>query len=207
MTSSRAFRALLVLFVVSVGAVIGIGFFALGSSDDELRGSHAEPPRSVESFRLSDTSGQETGFAAAPNGITLTFFGFTHCPDVCPTTLSDVRTALQSVDSNADRVKVAMVTIDPARDSAEVLNQYVGQFFDAGSGIGLRTDDQQRLREVARGFGAAYDVKPAAIPGGEPEVEHSAWLYAVDDTGHIQAQWAFGTPAADIAHDLRILLR
>jgi protein SCO1/2 len=206
MTSSRGFRALLVLFAVAIGAVIGIGAFAMSSTDETLRGVAADPPRDVSTARLTDVDGQEVDFTPAAGEVNLTFFGFTHCPDICPTTLSDVRTALSNLGSKADRVKVSMVSVDPERDTAAALGDYVGRFFDKDTGSGVRTDDAQRLTDVAKTFGASYEVKPPAASGGDPEVVHTAWLYAVDDTGHIAAQWSFGTPPKDIEHDLRILL-
>lgn len=208
MTSVRVLRVLVPLFVLAIGAVIGIGLFAVSSPDDDkLRGTTGSPPRDVSTLRMPNADGQETGFTPRDGELTLAFFGFTHCPDICPTTLSDTRAALKSIGSEkADRVKVAMISIDPARDSAPVLASYVQQFFDKDSSLALRTDDQQRLQEVTKAFGAAYEIKPAAKAGGEPEVVHSPWLYAVDDTGRIHTQWSFGTPSADIAHDLRILL-
>jgi protein SCO1/2 len=206
MTSSRAFRALLVLFAIAVGVTAGIGIFAANTSDDTLRGMAANPPRDVSSARLTNGAGQEVDFIPSSGGINLTFFGFTHCPDVCPTTLSDVRAALSDLGSKSDRVTVSMVTVDPQRDSAPVLSDYVGQFFDRNKASGLRTDDAQRLGDVAKTFGASYEVRPAASAGAQPVVEHTAWLYAVDDTGHIAAQWSWGTPPSDIEHDLRVLL-
>jgi protein SCO1/2 len=206
MKSSPAFRALLILFAVALGSVLGIGLFAMNSSDKSLRGAASDPPRDVSELHMTDVDGRDERFVPPPGNVMLTFFGFTHCPDVCPTTMSDIRTAINAMGAKGSRVKMSMVSVDPARDSAPVLGSYVAQFFDKNAGSGFRTDDQAHLQQVARAFGASYEVHPPAAAGDEPEVMHTAWLYAVDDTGHIRAQWSFGTPTADIVHDLKILL-
>ena len=135
--------------------------------------------------------------------VQLVYFGYTACPDICPTTLSDLRNALKSIGKTAaGHVRVAMATIDPRRDSSVVLSGYLQSFF--GDGVALRTDDDSQLQAAATAFGATYEAK---YPNqGEPQVSHSTYLYAVDHTGHVVVAWPFGTTAADMAHDLELLL-
>jgi protein SCO1 len=206
MGSSRFFRTIVSLFAIAVAAVIGVGIFTLTQSDDSLRGATGAPPRDVSNVRMTDVNGSEISFTPTKGNVTLAYFGYTSCPDVCPTTLSDIRTAMSTLGTKSNRVKVDMVTIDPTRDSGPVLHDYLGRFFPEGTGIALRTDDETKLHQVATSFGASYQVTPATKAGDQPDVLHSSWLYAVDDTGHIVAQWSFGTPSKDIAHDLKVLL-
>ncbi len=139
----------------------------------------------------------------APDGsYLLVYFGYTSCPDVCPTTMADVRSALSQVDDAADRFTVAMITIDPDRDTVEEVDRYVKVFFPTG--IALRTGDAEVLREVADGFGADYDVETTET--GEILVSHTAFLYAVDTEGRIRLQWPFGATPDDMAHDFQILI-
>ena len=93
------------------------------------------------------------------------YFGFTNCPDVCPTTMTDLRTALDGMGDDADRVDVAMVTVDPARDT-DVLTGYVQSYVDDAHAVA--TDDDADLRRVAESFGVAYEVMTA--PDGTIEV-------------------------------------
>ena len=206
MVNSRSFRFLLTLFGAALVIVVTLGVYTLFfMPDTELRGSRSVPPRDVSSVRMTDVENKEVSFTPAAGNLTLTFFGFTHCPDVCPTTLSDVRTALNEIGtSKAERVKVAMVSVDPARDTPAALTEYMTKFFQAQKAIPVRTDDQNLLTAGANAFGALYKVTPAE--GVVEDVSHTSWLYAVDDTGRIATQWQFGTPASDIAHDLKILL-
>ena len=149
----------------------------------------------------SDGSTTEFAFRADDGGLLLVYFGYTSCPDVCPTTLSDVRLALGDLGGDADRVDLAMVTIDPEVDTAEVLTGYVRSFVPEASAV--RTDDDPELREVATAFGADYGVED---PDGAHEVYHTGSLYAVDSSGQLVLTWPFGVAADDLGADVRRLL-
>lgn len=161
--------------------------------------------RDVSGTGLPDgtASGAPVAFAADPGGVRLVYFGYTACPDVCPTTLADIRTALAKL-SAADRARVSlvMVTIDPARDRPDVLTRYVTSFVPGAHAA--QTDDQLALRAVAERFGADYGVETAA--DGTIEVVHTAFVYLVDAEGHVRVTWPFGTNAPDMRHDLTKLL-
>lgn len=179
---------------------------ACGSDEvgGEIRGIQRTPQPDVGQTSLPDVSaaGVELPFVAPEGGLLLVYFGYTHCPDVCPTTLADVRSALGDLGDDADRVDLAMATIDPDRDTSDVLTPYVQSFVpDAHA---LRTTDDDQLRAAADLFGVTYDV--AEGDDGEVEVTHSGFLYAVDEQGRLVVSWAFGTPAEDVAHDLELLL-
>jgi protein SCO1/2 len=136
----------------------------------------------------------------------LAFFGFTFCPDVCPTTLADLRLALAELKpSERDRVEMAIVTVDPKRDTAKALNRYVGHFFPEESFAAFRTDDPDRLARVEEQFGAAHELgKPKA--DGSYDVAHTAQVYGIDDRGVVRVEWPFGTAFEAIAADTRLLL-
>jgi protein SCO1/2 len=176
-----------------------------GSGDPETYSGYVvDPPVKVDTVSLpvADGSG-EFAMVAPPGGLEVIYFGYTFCPDVCPTTMADVRKAMAELPAaEAERVGVAMVTIDPARDTAEVLDGYVSNFVD--DGVALRTDDDAALRAATDAFGANYDVTTNA--DGEVEVAHTGELYAVDDTGTVVMQWPFGTSYESLARDLRSLL-
>jgi len=169
-----------------------------------LRGMTRTEPTSVADVSMPDASqgGEEFSFVAADGGLLVVYFGYTSCPDVCPTTLADARTAIAALGADAARIDVAMVTIDPARDTPEVLTGYVQAFIDGAHA--LATTDDAVLRAAADAFGADYRIEDG--DGGEPLVEHSGFLYVVDDKGGLLLAWPYGQSAEDMTHDLALLL-
>lgn len=170
----------------------------------ELTGFRREPPPEVGALSLPDLTADDADFAfrAEPGGLLLVYFGYTNCPDFCPTTLSDLRLATRRMDAtDADLIDVAMVTVDPDRD-VPVLVDYITSFFPDGHA--LATDDDDRLAAAAAPFGASYDV--STTTDGEIEVAHTTFLYAVDDAGELVLTWQFGTQIDDLAFDLTTLL-
>jgi protein SCO1 len=168
-----------------------------------ISGLQLDPPPTVGTLSLPDASAGDAPFTfkAAPGKLLITYFGYTSCPDVCPTTLSEVKKALAKIGDKAADVDLAMITIDPSRDSGELLTKYV-QTFVKGSHA-LRTEDDTQLQAVAKGFGAAYSVTKDAA--GEEQVTHSGNLYVVDPNGTVILEWPFGLKAPAIADDLETL--
>jgi len=163
------------------------------------------PEPYVGDVSLPDASDGERDFLtiAEENEILVVYFGYTQCPDICPTTMSDLRKAVEDLGRDGDRVDVAFITVDPERDTPEHITGYVQSFFDDGHA--LRTEDVARLEKAVLSYGAAFSITTDA--DGTVEVGHSALLYAVDSTGHILVQWPFGTLPEDMTNDLKILLR
>jgi len=164
------------------------------------------PAPDVGALSLPESTGGGADFAfrAEPGHLLLLYFGYTGCPDICPTSLSDIRSALRQIgEDRAARVDVAFATVDPNRDNDSVMTAYIHAFF--ADGHGLRTDDPERLATVAAPLGVSYDVSTNA--DGYVEVIHSAWIYAIDDQGLLRLMWPFGTEPEDIAADLKYLLR
>jgi len=168
--------------------------------------SAGESPGSVAALALPEVHpGRPDAmfhFRAAPGHVLFVYFGYTSCPDVCPTTLSDLRRALRALGDAAGRVDVAFVTVDPARDVPRVLDPYLASFVRGGHP--LRPRSRRELAPVQEAFGASSSVTRAK--DGTIEVSHSATSYAVDGRGRIVAAWPFGTTPATMTADLRGLL-
>jgi len=173
--------------------------------DATLSGFVENPVRDVGAQALPDAAtGADTAFVADTDGMLLVFFGYTSCPDVCPTTLSDLVKTLRRLDpQQVARLDVVMVTVDPDRDSADLLAGYVTHF--GADWHALRTDDRALLDEVVEAFGAVYQYG-TATPDGGYEVAHSAFVYGVDDTGHVVVEWPSGMAPESVARDLDLLL-
>jgi protein SCO1/2 len=135
----------------------------------------------------------------------LMYFGYTSCPDVCPTTMADVRSALEALGPDAERVSVAMATVDPERDTAEVLDGYLRFFVPERSHV-LRTEDFGQLHEAEQVFGASSALTPEADGEGY-DVEHTGTLYVIDGEGRLVLEWPFGSVNFEqITDDLRQVL-
>lgn len=161
------------------------------------------PPPEVATVHLPDvTSGTDFVFRAGPEELLVVYWGYTSCPDICPTTMADLRRAVVDLGDDADRIDVAVVTVDPERDTPDVLTAYVRAFFPDGSAV--RTEDPAVLAAAAEPFGAAYEV--STNDEGYVEVVHTAFLYAIDDRGLIRLTWPFGIESEDIHRDLVSLL-
>jgi protein SCO1/2 len=141
-------------------------------------------------------------FRPQPGHVLFVFFGYVSCPDICPTTLSDLRKALKLLGPDASRVDLALVTVDAERDTAEVLAPYVESY--VAGGHGLRPATQAELASAERAFGATSAVTRA--PNGKIEVSHTADSYLVDDSGRVALVWDYGTGPAYLAGDLRHFL-
>lgn len=188
-----------------VGALVLVATACGGSASHEVGGWVRQPLPVVDAVALPDvTAGNAPfDFRAPPGEVLLVYFGFTFCPDVCPTTLSDLQAALGMLGEDAQRVEVAFVTVDPGRDEGEKLTDYIG-FFTDGRGHALRTEDPDVLAAAAEPFGVEYAV--TTNDEGEIEVGHTASLFAVDDRGRLLLTWPFGVQPEVLAADLEWLL-
>ncbi len=155
-----------------------------------------DPPRAAPALRLADQNGRPFDLASLRGRPVLVFFGYTHCPDVCPTTLADVRDALKLVGSP---VGVVFVTIDPARDDAATLGTYLG-YYDAGF-IGL-TGTEEAIHAAATGWGVSYQRLDSGSSGGYA-MAHTADIFLVDASGTLRHHIFFGAGPELIADRIR----
>jgi protein SCO1/2 len=156
----------------------------------------------IRGLELTDHSGRKRTLAEFKGKVVVIAFGFTSCPDVCPTTLAEFAAVLRTLGGDAQRVQVLFMTLDPERDTAQVLSAYVPAFHP--SFIGLRGSAVQ-TREVAREFRVFYR-KVGTGTAGSYTIDHSTHSYVFGPDGRLRLFLRMGAPAADIAHDLRLLL-
>ena len=190
------------------GLAIAIALLAAacGRGDEQadvLSGVVRDPLPSMSSETLPSLSepGEQVAFRADPGELQVVYFGFTNCPDVCPTTMADLTVALRKLGDDADKVDVVMVTIDPDRD-LDVLDRYVTSFVPTATAAG--TSDDELLRTIAEPFGANWEVR--TLDDGTVEVDHSPFLYAINDAGELVISWQFGATSDDMSSDMSILL-
>lgn len=161
-------------------------------------GTQLPKPRELSGFRLVDASGAEVTPGTLRGHPTLVFFGFTHCPDVCPTTLALL--AMVQKQAAIPGLKVALVTVDPERDTPEQMGRYVASF--GGDFIGL-TGTPPEIVNVTRSFGVAF--ARVDLPGGGYTMDHSATVFALDAGGRIVAVFTPPLSVPKMSRDLQRL--
>ena len=153
-------------------------------------------------LRLTGHDGKPRAAADFRGKVVVVAFGFTHCPDVCPTTLADLATAVKQLGADARDVQVLFVTVDPRRDTPQLLAQYVPAFHPDFIGL---SGDAAAVGKVTKDFHVYAHERPAK--GGESySVDHSAQSFVLDRQGRVRLLIPPGTPPATIAGDLRVLL-
>jgi len=153
------------------------------------------------SFALTDHAGKPRTLADFRGKLVVLSFGFTHCPDICPTILADLAGAMQSLGAEAARVQVLFVTVDPERDTPELLATYVAAFDPRFVGL---SGDLEAIRQTAKEFKIFFEKQPT---GSSYTVNHSAQSYVIDAQGRLRLFVRHDRIAADLAGDLRVLLR
>jgi protein SCO1/2 len=155
-------------------------------------------------LELKDHNGRSVTLTSFKGKLVVLFFGYTHCPDVCPTTLSDMAQALKLLrPAEASQIQVLFASVDPERDTPETLKAYVPYFHP--DFLGLYGTPEQ-VAQAAREFRVVYR-KHVEKGASDYLVDHSAGSYVLDSNGKLRLFLPFAMPPADIAHDLSTLLR
>jgi len=155
-------------------------------------------------FSLLDPDGKVRTLADFKGKVVVMFFGYTQCPDVCPTTLTEMQQVMALMGPKSDKVQVLFVTVDPQRDTAEILKQYVPAFDPRF--LGLRPADEASLDKVTKDFKIYYKK----VPGTKPDsytMDHTAGSYAFDPEGRLRLYIKHAQGPETLAHDLKELLR
>jgi protein SCO1/2 len=157
----------------------------------------------VTELRVADHTGKPRALEDFRGKVVALFFGYTHCPDVCPTSLADLAAAMRLMGKDAERVQVLFMSVDPERDTSELLAQYVPSF-NPGF-LGLRADAATTAR-IADNYHVYYRKQAGATALGYT-VDHSAGIYLFDPSGRLRLYASFGMGADKLAHDMQLLFR
>jgi len=155
-------------------------------------------------FSLVDPDGNVRTLADFKGKVVVMFFGYTQCPDICPTTLTEMQQVMTLLGPKSDKVQVVFVTVDPERDTAAILKQYVPSFDSRF--LGLRPADEAPLEKVTKDFKIYYKKVPGTSPGSYT-MDHSAGSYAFDPEGRLRLYIKHAQGPETLAHDLKELLK
>jgi protein SCO1/2 len=153
-------------------------------------------------FQLIDHNGKPRTIADFKGKVVAIFFGYTRCPDACPTTMGELALVMKELGKDAERLQVLFITVDPERDTPEVLSRYVPAFHP--SFLGLYGDAEATAR-TAKEFKIVYQKQP--LKDGGYSVDHSAGSYLYDTSGRVRLFAQYGQGAQPLLHDIRLLLQ
>jgi len=153
-------------------------------------------------FQLTDHNGKPRTLADFKGKVVVVFFGYTHCPDVCPVTMSELASVANELGKEAERLQVLFITVDPARDTPEILSKYVPAFNPTFLGL---YGDADATARTAKEFKVFYQKQP--LPNGAYSMDHSAGSFIFDPQGRVRLFAQYGQRAQALLHDIRILLQ
>jgi len=182
----------------------------LGSTGCDKLGPSGAPFKTVDvtgggmggEIRLTGHDGKPRSLADFKGKVVVLSFGFTHCPDVCPTTLADLAAAMKALGQDAKSVQVLFVTVDPKRDTQTLLSQYVPAFDPSFLGL---YGDEAAVTKVTKDF-HVFVQQRAGKGADDYAVDHSAQIFVLDREGRVRLMMPPGTPPKDIASDVKVLL-
>jgi len=175
-----------------------------GRSEEPLyRGSIIGSPTLAADFTLSSHPGERVSLSDFEGQVVLLYFGYTYCPDVCPASMALLARATSDLtDEEKKLVQVAMITVDPARDTEELMADYMGHFDPSFLGL---SGTEEEIASVTKDYGVYYE-KQANGTETDYLVNHTASVFAIDKAGYLRLLYPFGTPGEDITSDLRLLI-
>ena len=168
-----------------------------------LKAGVFEPAQAAPDFSLQGTDGKDLTLARFKGKLTLLVFGFTHCPEVCPTTLARLAQARKELGAaSADKVQVVYVTVDPERDDLDRIRKYLGAFDKSFLG---GTAKPEALAALRKNYGV-FAKKVEAAGSENYGMSHSTSVFMIDRQGKLRALMPFGREPADFVHDLKLML-
>jgi protein SCO1/2 len=197
------------ILVIGLGSfllllLVGVAVFVSAKPANFRGTTFAEPYPVASEIDLDRSDGTRFRLSEMRGDVVLLFFGYTSCPDVCPTTLAELRQALSEFkEQDAQQIKVVFVTVDPERDSPERVQEYVDQFSPAFIGL---SGPATSLEKIWAEYGVYREIADEQSAAGYI-VNHTARVSLIDRQGNLRVSFGFDTPVEDIVHDLKLVLK
>lgn len=192
------------LCVLAVLATLLVALHAAGAGSPELKSGVFDPPRMAPDFTLQGSDGRELKLNRYRGKVVALGFGYTFCPDVCPTTLAQLAAARKKLGAAGDDFQVVYITVDPERDTVAQLKKYLAAFdstFVGGTGTNAQIDS------VKKEYGIFANKVPMKDNPSAYFVHHSSFIYLVDREGRLRAMSPYGRSVDDVASDVRAMLK
>lgn len=193
-------------WVFIIGLLVGLGIMAAVALPRlrpyAFHGTVLQSPDKAPDFELESVNGT-IGLDDFQDQIVLLYFGYTFCPDVCPATLAEVAKAIDILGKKAKDVQLIMISVDPGRDTPEMLQDYVTHFHPSFLGV---TGSEEDIAAIATLYGIFYEKHEGTAATGYL-VDHTATVMVIDQEGYLKLIFPFGAPAEEIAEDLAFILR
>lgn len=203
-------RRMLALIVAGLALGLLVGWITTGLLSGNLQigsytfhGTTFESAEPMGEFTLTDHNGQQVSLSDFRGKVVLLYFGYTFCPDVCPTTMNELSVAMEKLSQkDREQVQLLMVTVDPKRDTPEALADYLAHFDPTFLGL---TGTEEEIAAAAEAFGIFYQKEDGTVNTGYL-VDHTASVAALNKEGALRVIYSFNTVGKDIASDLRRLV-
>ena len=200
LSSQNTRRRLLALFAATP---LCAALAACGKEAVQFKGSNISGTKlGEEGVALTDQDGQPRTLADYAGKVVVVFFGFTQCPDVCPTALAELSQVMGELGPDAKRVQVVLITVDPERDTPEILKQYVQAFNPSFAGL---TGTPEQIKAAANSFKAYYAKSPSP-DGSTYTMDHTGAFYLMDTKGKARVLVPNGSGVQAMTHDIKLLL-
>lgn len=200
----NASSALLIACTLIMGGGVHVGAAEPLATELTFKAGTFEPARIAPDFELESSNGAPFKLSRHRGKVVALVFGFTHCVRICPTTLSTLAQVTTMLGADASKVQVVFVTVDPERDSATRLREFVGMF--NASFLGL-TGTKEQLQTVRESYGVTINREAAPDERQGYQVHHSSSIFLIDRDGKLRLFVPFGKKADSIVHDIKLLLR
>jgi protein SCO1/2 len=181
--------------------ILILAFAACGETAPKFQLTDVTGAEFARDLRLTDHNGKPRTLAEFKGKVVAVFFGYTHCPDVCPVTMSELASVANELGKDAGRLQVLFITVDPERDTQEVLAKYVPAFNPTFLGL---YGDADATARTCKEFKIFYQKQAAS--GGNYSVDHSAGTYIYDTAGRLRLFASYGQGAPKMLSDIRVLL-
>jgi protein SCO1/2 len=187
-----------VLACLVLAVVLGVGEGA------DFRGDPYDPPKAAPDLTLKTPDGKTFRLRDQRDRVVALSFGYTFCPDVCPTTLAELVQVRARLGTDADRLRIVFITADPERDTPARLQEYAGAFTHRFTPL---TGPPEQLAQGRKAYGVVAEKR--VVPGTTAAylIDHSALVYVIDPQGRLRLTFPFGLSIDDMTHDIKLLLR